>query len=433
MSNKWELFFTAAPDSACVGLPSYWSLPDINYLTFRVNGGPITAFGNGASHCPTPAQDFIDEMVNFFQTNTTTFGTPRMTTADTVYVNGTLYYSPAPPAPAGATHRIDYDFSGMPVDFLNLVGSNITGIGNAIGPYLPLPSNIQYVDSTYYGGTFSVYVKYSLPVALASLDPRFLTLTIGQDLYDVANIIGAGVALIIAGWIALRAPFPANLIIAGVIAVVAVLDIGYHITDLTSGATQSGTAKPPALSNQNLTDNTAKLIKGEIAGCSSKTCSDPTLTQNQKATCIANCVSNILTNFKTFQDANYANADHSGLTNAISDVQACLNAYNGSSKSAVDYNTYLSCVNAKTQAAVANDQSGTLKKYDPTASAGETCPSGQTYDTTQKKCVANPACWISNPVPGAGCILSASTGKTIAIIGGLGLGTIILISLFKKR
>lgn len=64
------------------------------------------------------------------------------------------------------------------------------------------------------------------------------------------------------------------------------------------------------------------------------------------------------------------------------------------------------------------------------------CVTGQVADVIQKIDEAtSPAeggedCWIPNPL--GGCILTASTGKTIVIIGGVVIGGILIISLMKK-
>jgi hypothetical protein len=63
------------------------------------------------------------------------------------------------------------------------------------------------------------------------------------------------------------------------------------------------------------------------------------------------------------------------------------------------------------------------------------CVNGQVTDVTNKiKKATTPEqkedCWI--PAPLGGCILTASTGKTIALIGGVVIGGILIISLVKK-
>ena len=59
------------------------------------------------------------------------------------------------------------------------------------------------------------------------------------------------------------------------------------------------------------------------------------------------------------------------------------------------------------------------------------CPPGEYYDITQGKCVTTEDCWIPGLTPGS-CILTAKTGKTIVIIGGVVAGGYLLFSLIKK-
>jgi len=61
-----------------------------------------------------------------------------------------------------------------------------------------------------------------------------------------------------------------------------------------------------------------------------------------------------------------------------------------------------------------------------------TCPSGEYYDVTQGKCVTTEDCWIPGLTPGS-CILTAKTGKTIAIIGGVAAGGYVLFKIIKSR
>ena len=62
---------------------------------------------------------------------------------------------------------------------------------------------------------------------------------------------------------------------------------------------------------------------------------------------------------------------------------------------------------------------------------GVTCPAGQYYNVDQGKCITTEDCWIAGFTPGT-CMLTAKTGKTIALIGGVVIGGYLIFSLIKK-
>lgn len=103
-------------------------------------------------------------------------------------------------------------------------------------------------------------------------------------------------------------------------------------------------------------------------------------------------------------------------TDAPSETQTCLDKYL-TDRNWANYQTCLKAVKDK-----AGKELGDAV----------TCQSGQYYDVNQGKCIdATADCWIPGLTPGS-CILSASTGTTIALIGGGLIGVYVLISLLKK-
>lgn len=127
----------------------------------------------------------------------------------------------------------------------------------------------------------------------------------------------------------------------------------------------------PTLTNQDLTDAGDALIKEQLDNCITITCSDPGLTQDQKATCVKNCHDGILIPWKEYQSKVYPEADHTPLDDTTTALDACYNAYLTSPKAVADYNTYLSCMQIQREAGLDADKSNTLDTYKPDASAGE--------------------------------------------------------------
>jgi len=126
-----------------------------------------------------------------------------------------------------------------------------------------------------------------------------------------------------------------------------------------------------ALTNEELTSAGQEFMKNLTNDCETKTCSDPTLTQDQKVTCIKNCVDSALTRWKEYQTDIYPDADHTALDNGLTEIQLCYNTYNSSSKTLTDYQTLLDCIKIKREKAIDEDKAATLETYDPDATAGE--------------------------------------------------------------
>jgi hypothetical protein len=173
----------------------------------------------------------------------------------------------------------------------------------------------------------------------------------------------------------LAIPLVAKVIITMVLVGLIIVAIG-KIIDLIFYAIDNLIGLGPALNNENLTSAGDEYMKALMDGCVTKTCIDPSLTQDQKALCIKNCVDNALINWKDYQTKIYPDGDHAPLDTGQTEVQICYNTYNASSKTPTDFTTLLNCMKTKRDTAVDDDKDNTLEEYDPDAPAGEKEKSG---------------------------------------------------------
>jgi len=125
-----------------------------------------------------------------------------------------------------------------------------------------------------------------------------------------------------------------------------------------------------ALTNEDLTSAGQEFTKNTMDGIV-EACSNPTYTQDQKATCIKDQTDNLLKNWKEYQTDIYPDADHTALDNGLTEIQLCYDTYNSSSKTSTDYQTLLDCTKTKREEAIDKDKDNTLETYDPDATAGE--------------------------------------------------------------
>ncbi len=167
----------------------------------------------------------------------------------------------------------------------------------------------------------------------------------------------------------LALPLLANVVITVVAVGIIFYAIG-RIKDILIYAIEDLTNFGPKLTNDKLTGAGTEFVKNLSDDCVSKTCSDTTLTQDQKAECIKNCNVVILTNWKDYQNKVYPDADHSDLDTGKTNIQSCLDVYNLSTKTEVDYTTYINCVKVKNNSSVDPDKDKTLTVYKPNAQAG---------------------------------------------------------------
>ena len=174
------------------------------------------------------------------------------------------------------------------------------------------------------------------------------------------------------------------------------------------------------LTNGELTSATDKYIKKELQDCIDVKCPniEPPLTQDQMVSCIKECTQNELANLKGFLDDILPGVDITPLDTGITNIQNCYDIYNSSGKTEVDYLAVSECMGRKGNEAVTGTTTNITNIYPPDA------PAGVTVEELAEDC------WIPSPM--GGCILTAKTGKTIAIIGGVAAGGYLLFRLIKK-
>jgi hypothetical protein len=168
----------------------------------------------------------------------------------------------------------------------------------------------------------------------------------------------------------LAIPLVVKVVITMVVVGLIIVAIG-KIIDLIFYAIDDLLGLGPALTNEKLTGAGDEFMKSLMDGCVTKTCIDPSLTQDQKAACVKNCVDNALINWKDYQTSIYPDGDHTPLDTGQTEVQVCYDTYNTSSKTPADYTIYLDCIKIKRDSAVDTDKDNTLDVYDPDAPAGE--------------------------------------------------------------
>ena len=189
-------------------------------------------------------------------------------------------------------------------------------------------------------------------------------------------------------------------------------------------ATKWGLSDAPStgLTNGDLTSAIDKYMKQELDDCRDVKCIgiDPPLTQDQKASCIKTCMQNELDNVKGLLGDILPDADITPLDTGITDIQNCYDIYNSSGKTEADFQAVSECMGRKAKEGVTGTTTNINITYPPDSPAGVT-----------KDDLAVEDCWISSPI-GTGCILTAKTGKTIAIVSGVVIGGYLIFSLIKK-
>jgi len=189
-------------------------------------------------------------------------------------------------------------------------------------------------------------------------------------------------------------------------------------------ATKWGLSDAPStgLTNGDLTNAIDKYMKKELDDCRDVKCIgiDPPLTQDQKASCIKTCMQNELNNMKDLLGDILPDADITPLNTGITDIQNCYDTYNSSGKTEADFQAVSECMGHKGKEAITGTTTNINITYPPDAPAGVT-----------KDDLAVEDCWISSPIS-TGCILTAKTGKTIAIVSGVVIGGYLIFSLIKK-
>jgi len=188
-------------------------------------------------------------------------------------------------------------------------------------------------------------------------------------------------------------------------------------------ATKWGILDAPVtgLTNGDLTNAIDKYMKKELDDCRDVKCVvDPPLTQDQKASCIKVCMENELDNVKGLLSDILPDADTTPLDVGITDIQNCYDIYNSSEKTEADFQAVSECMGRKAKEGVTGTTTNINITYPPDAPAGVT-----------KDDLAAEDCWISSPIS-TGCILTAKTGKTIAIVSGVVIVGYLIFSLIRK-
>ncbi len=172
------------------------------------------------------------------------------------------------------------------------------------------------------------------------------------------------------------------------------------------------------LKNGNVTAAGGQFSKGTLSDCATSCDVDSSLTQDQKAACIKKCYDDFFPRWKQYNEDLFPDADLTPLSDALVQIQNCYETYNSSGKTQQDYDTLKACMKLKSDEGIDKGNDNIINIYPPDAPAGS------------KEVPGAEDCWI--PGLAGGCILSAKTGKTIAIIGGIVIGGVLIFSLIKK-
>jgi len=321
------------------------------------------------------------------------------------------------------THIIDYDFSFLPQSFLDLIASNIVDLSNWLGTHLPIPSNIQWKGATYSGGRFRIYVIYTPPLqspAVMSLEqfPSLISLPT-MALSTFAGLIAGLVVFAVAQRLTSVLGPLYSMIIGAALGIVGGLTLSYTIYEFSSGTSTPGTA--PSQTSVDKSKNIDEYIKEYVKpfcdqqypGCATvpATCDGPTY--RVYVACV--------------QQVAQCQYDAALKGDPVTTCDPRVQEYTTIDTGLADGTMTVAEAQQRT-----TTNNTTINEYHNDVVKTMTCPSGQTYDPTTQKCVQTAGdCWIAGFTPGS-CILTAKTGKTIAIIGGMVIGGYIIFSLIKK-
>jgi len=283
-----------------------------------------------------------------------------------------------------ATHYIEYDFTGLPQDFRDFVFDNITYIANALGGYLPLPENIQYVSSDYANGKFRIYVIYTPPLSGITLE-NFAVFVASILIFIIAGRISAGF-----------------LTITIILSVIGVVLLSWTIYDIAKSESTSGTQSEPSALDK------IKIIEDYINNYHTKSCNElyPDCA-TEPPTCDAGTMRAYLGCIGGMKLAQYDHATsisgqydqnkHDEIANKIKDTDQCL--ANGTC-TPNDAKNALNKITSDVNTAVENAENKV------------TCGTDEFFNEETKQC--EPVCWIHKPLVG-GCLLTAKTGKLILL------------------
>lgn len=434
MANKWELFYTFAPVSSCAGVPDGNPLNDINYQTFRVNGGSVTAFGNTASYCPDTEASVRDPMIASFKSGAwVPFGFPVMTDADTIYTNGVLY-SPAAAAP---THVISLSLGFVPPELAAYFQSYISEISSKLITKIALPpAPWQYLSTTYdaAANAFNIwlYVPSTAVLTMAKDDYGFmdkagaygdLQVRYGfmspgalQDIYDWfaawVDVI-LGILLIIIGVFFTGGVLAIVLLFAGVSV------LAWRVYD---AVTKQQIAETTATNLDIQLQQTNKATQAASAAesvwqSSTKTQADCTTRLQAQMNIHLSKINGYLNLYAKY--ANLITELNTELNDFTTKANGIMSAFKAASYAATTCDTYYVQLNDLIGVSD-NIINSSLSKYIIPADTYSIACKGWTNQAACEKggcywynssCNQEEQCWVSNPL--GGCILSAKTGKAV--------------------
>jgi hypothetical protein len=316
-----------------------------------------------------------------------------------------------------ATQYIEYDFSFLPQSFLDLLAPNIVDLSDWLGTHLPIPGNIQWMGASYSGGKFRIYVKYTLPQPSAMIGMDLPAMALSTFAGMIAGLIVFAIAQRLTTVLSVVNPLVPT-IIGAALGIIAWATLGYTIYEFSTGTSTPGvepSQKPEdkLKAVQDYIDNyQTPFCNQSYPGCAA----NPPTCNNETMRAYLACT-------EVVSKCRYAAAiKNDPLAECDPINQNYLNRDTGLANGTI--------TPAEAKAGAEADKS-TVNNYYNNVINYVTCGSGQTYDPTTQKCVAGAEdCWI--PGLAGGCILTAKTGKTIALIGGVIIGGILIISLVKK-
>jgi hypothetical protein len=327
---------------------------------------------------------------------------------------------------ATATDYIEYDFSFLPTSFLNLVSSSMTDISDALGDYLPFPSNIQYVRSEYINKKLRIYVIYTLPT-LSGLSEFYTSPDKISDLLTNLSIVSlvelsldslarlsSGILIFAICQMLLSEALGVGTVVSIIIAAIGAVAVDWATHNISLDTSTPGETNIPPDQQiaairefANIVRNRCKLLH---PGCGNTppTCNTTDMKSYNK--CIgALDIEQYINDGKQAGTLDQAKVDE--LIGKVNNTDTCLTSGTCTvAQAKTDIDNRSNDVNANSQ----------QKQQDTT------CATGSTYDSKTKKCVLVEKCVIRNPF--GGCILSSDTAQGLLMFGGLIIGGYLIMS-----
>lgn len=334
------------------------------------------------------------------------------------------------------TNYIEYDFSYLPAGFRDFLLTKINNLSNWLIVNLPTPSNIVYKKATYTStsGKFRIYVNYTVPSSsllyplhynnhnINLLSPGVWDwVTSGAQLaLDVyARIISSIILFLIAGQFGFEFGLAVGIIsfiLAGFISIFLIVDIFHQIESPQSVSEPKPSDKVKII--KDFVDNVVVPAANELT----PQCACPT----PDSSCT---VSDMIFYIGGLTTAKYAQCIDAHAQKGDTDT-LCTDTI----KTKID-----NLRNGLNSGTITVQQACIILESDILIPVNQevdkiiteiTCQVDQTWDKTTQKCIdVGEECWL--PGPAGGCILSAKTGKTIAIIGAGVIGVYVLLKVFK--